>query len=67
MATRTVYYDHEDIGDEEAFRRNVRMECHLAGYEVVDFDLVGQHGRPYVTYSKKQERKLSQPKARFFL
>ena len=61
----TVYYDTIP-DDQEEFKRSIRMECHLAGYEVVDFDLSGQDGRPYVTFSKKPERKKAQPKGRFF-
>lgn len=64
MTTKTVYYD--DIEDEVAFRQSIRMECHLAGYEVIDFDLDGQDGRPYVTFRKKADRKTYQPKQRFF-
>ena len=60
----TVFYD--SIADEAAFKRNIRMECIIAGYEVVDFDLSGHDGRPYVTFAKKPERKPAQPKERFF-
>lgn len=64
MTTQTVYYDQPE--DEELFRQHIRMECHLAGYEVVDYDMVGHDGRPYVTFRKKPTRQPRKPKQRFF-
>ena len=66
MKTHTITFDEEDIGDEEMFRRRIRMQCHISGYEVVDYDLVGQDAKPYVIVKKKVVRKTRQPKERFF-
>lgn len=63
---RTVSYPEGTDIDDDAFRRSVRMECHLNGYEVIDFGYNGQEGQPYVTFRKKIKRKTSDPKERFF-
>lgn len=49
----------------DAEREQIRMKCHLTGYEITDFDDVGYSGKPYIVVRKKPERK-PKPKARFF-
>lgn len=67
MNNKTVTYDPSVDIDSEEFRRRIRMECHMAGYEVVDFGFNGHDSKPYVTFRKKKERKTMQAKERFFL
>lgn len=63
---RTVSYPVGTDIDSDEFRQSVRMECHIAGYEVIDFGYSGHDGQPYVTFRKKPERGKSKAKARFF-
>lgn len=63
---KTIKYGDDVNIDDEDFRRNVRMECHMAGWEVVDFGVGGQNDQQYVTFRKKPKRKTMQAKARFF-
>lgn len=63
---RTVKYDESVDIESEDFRRRIRMECHLAGYEVVDFGYSGHGGQSYVTFRKKKQRKTKRAKQRFF-
>ena len=63
---KTVTYPEGTDIDDETLRRSIRMECHLSGYEVVDFGYNGQDGLPYVTFRKKIKRKTCDPKERFF-
>ena len=66
MRDKVVTYPEDTDLDDETFRQGIRMNCHLNGYEVVDFGYNGQDGLPYVTFRKKVIRKTSNPKQRFF-
>ncbi len=63
---KTVHYPAGTDIDSDDFRQAIRMETHLAGWEVIDFGHNGHDGRPYVTFRKKATRLKAAPKQRFF-
>lgn len=59
---KRIILDHQPSDTE---REQIRMQCHLTGYEITDFDDVGYGGKPFIVVKKKAQRK-TKPKARFF-